>query len=97
MNIVSTLTLRHLQENKKRTIVTILGIAAATALITTMLAGVTSFFAFFGDMAIHEMGYWEGEFKNLNTEQVNELIEETRIKRISMADDNVKISRIREP
>ena len=95
MNIVSTLTLRHLQENKKRTIVTILGIAAATALITTMLAGVTSFFAFFGDMAIHEMGYWEGEFKNLTTEQVNELKEDARIKNVSVADANVDISGIR--
>ncbi|MCR4757336.1 MAG: ABC transporter permease [Butyrivibrio sp.] len=95
MNIVSTLTLRHLQENKKRTIVTILGIAAATALITTMLAGVTSFFSFFGDMAVQEMGYWDGEFKNLTQEQVQELKQDPRIKNVSVADANIDITGIR--
>ena len=46
MNIISKLTLRHLLENKKRTIVTILGIAASTALITAILVGIFSFFRF---------------------------------------------------
>lgn len=43
MNIITKLTIRHLLENKKRTIVTILGIVASTALITAILVGVFSF------------------------------------------------------
>ena len=60
MNIISKLTLRHLKQNKKRTVVTILGIAAATALITTMLVGITSFFGFFGTISLKEDGNWPG-------------------------------------
>ena len=47
MSIVTKLTIRHLMENRKRTIVTILGIAASTALISAILLGVFSFFKFF--------------------------------------------------
>ena len=43
MNIITKLTLRHLIQNKKRTVVTILGIAISTALITGMVLGVYSF------------------------------------------------------
>ena len=46
MNILAKLTLRHLRENRKRTAVTILGIAMATALISAILLGVFSFFKF---------------------------------------------------
>ena len=48
MNIILNLTEKHLMENKKRTVVTILGIAASAALITAILVGVFSFFKFFG-------------------------------------------------
>ena len=68
MNIISKLTLRHLKQNKKRTVFTILGIAAATALITTMLVGITSFFGFFGTTSLKEDGNWHGQFENLTKE-----------------------------
>ena len=56
MNIIAKLTLRHLGENKKRTIVTILGIATSTALISAILLGVFSFFKFFGYLALQTDG-----------------------------------------
>ena len=34
MNIINKLTLRHLKENKKRTVVTIIGIIISVAMIT---------------------------------------------------------------
>ncbi len=84
MNIVSRLTLRHLEENKKRTVVTILGIAASTALITTMLVGVTSFFAFFGRVALNASGDWHGEFDDLTLEQIESLKEDDRIRTVAI-------------
>lgn len=42
MNIVRTLTLRHLKENKGRTVVTILGIIVAVAMITAVFVGMSS-------------------------------------------------------
>ena len=38
MNVVSRVTVRHLKENKKRTVVTILGIMLSVALITAISA-----------------------------------------------------------
>ena len=42
MNIVRKLTLRHLKENKGRTVVTILGIIVAVAMITAVFVGMSS-------------------------------------------------------
>ena len=90
-NIIYVLTLRHLSENKKRTIVTILGISAATALITTILVGVLSFFNFFGELSISSSGYWHGTFEDLSADQINELSTDSRIKDVSIADTNTDI------
>lgn len=95
MNIISKLTFRHLKENKKRTIVTILGIAASTALITTMLVGVMSFFHFFGQVSIIEDGHWEAMGKNMTKQQVEELAADDRIKGVSVADTALDITGIR--
>ena len=43
MNVVSRVTVRHLKENKKRTVVTILGIMLSVALITAISAFAESF------------------------------------------------------
>ena len=68
MNIISTLTLRHLLGNKKRSIVTILGIAASTALISAIVLGVFSFFKFFGSMAIQSEGNVHAQFREITRE-----------------------------
>ena len=95
MNIIYTLTLRHIKENKKRTIVTILGIAASTALITTMLVGITSFLNFFGKIALHEEGNWHGSFDNLTKAQVESLYKDDRIKSVAVTRKEASISGIR--
>ena len=41
MNIINKLTLRHLKENKKRTVVTIIGIIISVAMITATCVSVT--------------------------------------------------------
>ena len=46
MNIMMTLTVKHIRNNMKRTIITVFGIVAATALITAMLTGIYSVFSF---------------------------------------------------
>ena len=49
MNIVNKLTLRHLKENKGRTIVTILGIIVSVAMITAVFVAGASFLDFMGN------------------------------------------------
>ena len=95
MNIISKLTLRHLKQNKKRTVVTILGIAAATALITTMLVGITSFFGFFGTTSLKEDGNWHGQFENLTKEQIEELKADKRIASVAVVDGDAANTGVR--
>lgn len=50
MNIVNKLTLRHLKENKGRTIITTLGICVSVAMITAVFVAVASFLNLFGEI-----------------------------------------------
>ena len=79
MNIIRKLTVRHLLNNQKRTIVTILGIAASTALITAILAGMFSFFKFFGTINRATEGNVHASFENLSWKQVEELKQDGRV------------------
>ena len=79
MSIISTLTLRHLKENMKRTIVTILGIAASTALITAILVGIFSFFGFFGYINKLTDGNVHADFDDITWEDAKALKNDDRI------------------
>ena len=70
MNIIQKLTLRHLMENKKRSFITILGIAFSTALISAIFIGCFSFLKFMGDMSVESLGNYEGVEKNLRPFEV---------------------------
>lgn len=95
MNILSRLTLRHLAENKKRTVVTILGIATSTALISAILLGVFSFFRFFGYIATLTSGNVHAAFYELSEEQALSLKEDSRIALAGITDTDPVISGVR--
>ena len=50
MNIVNKLTLRHLKENKGRTLVTTFGIIVSVAMITAVFVAMASFLQLFADV-----------------------------------------------
>ena len=95
MSIMAKLTCRHLLENRKRTIVTILGIATATALISSILLGVFSFFRFFGYLATRTDGNVHAAFYELTKEQADGLRSDDRLELIGVSDRDPKISGIR--
>lgn len=95
MRIISKLTLRHLLENRKRTIVTILGIATSTALISSILLGVFSFFKFFGYLSTQTDGNVHAVFYEITKEQADEIRKDDRIELAGVRDANPKISGIR--
>ncbi|MBR5420449.1 MAG: ABC transporter permease [Lachnospiraceae bacterium] len=95
MNIISKLTLRHLRENKKRTVVTILGIATSTALISGILMGVFSFFRFFGYLATRTDGNVHAAFYELTQEQARMLKADERIAVAGVSDRDPEISGVR--
>lgn len=56
MNVVNKLTLRHLKENKGRTLVTTMGIVVSVAMITAVFVAIASFLNFFGIAVINSDG-----------------------------------------
>ena len=92
MNIIAKLTLRHLSANKKRTIVTILGIATSTALISAILFGVFSFFKFFGYLSVQTDGNVQAAFYELTADQVRSLKTDSRISIAGLTDTDPLIS-----
>ena len=95
MNIIAKLTLRHLSGNMKRTIVTILGIATSTALISAILLGIFSFFRFFGSVAVQTDGYGHAAFYEVTKEQAAALKEDNRISTAGVRDATPQITGVR--
>lgn len=95
MNIVSTLTVRHLLGNRKRSIVTILGIAASTALISAIVLGVFSFFKFFGVLSVRSDGNVHARFSEVSGEQYTALTNDDRIAMVGLCDTEEKITGVR--
>lgn len=84
MNIVNKLTLRHLKENKGRTIITTLGICVSVAMITAVFVSIASFMKFYGDATIFEAGNKHVEYYALSNEQVSALKADDRIDEIGL-------------
>ncbi len=84
MNIIQKLTLRHLMENKKRSFITILGIAFSTALISAIFIGCFSFLKFMGDMSVESLGNYEGVFEGPTNEQIIQLQNDERIDKVGI-------------
>lgn len=95
MNIIARLTVKHLLENRKRTVVTILGIAIATALISAILLGVFSFFKFFGYLATETDGNVHAAYYEVTKEQAKALKADDRIAIAGVADNDPKNSGVK--
>lgn len=70
MNVLKKLTKRNLTLNKKRTIVTIIGIVLSTALIVCVSGMVTSFQQTLINESIKDDGYYHVMIKNMKKEDV---------------------------
>jgi len=88
MNIVSKLTLRHLKENKRRTLVTIIGTIISVAMVTAVATLTFSFLDLMQRQTIADEGEWHVLYKDVNKEQL-EAIKQDKV------NDVVVISRDR--
>lgn len=86
MNLYTSLTLRYLKENKKRTIVTIIGIILSTALI----CGIGNIFESFMDYQIRETinrkGAFHATFHDIKKEDVDKITKSSGISKSSISD-----------
>lgn len=80
MNVLKKLTKRNLTLNRKRTIVTIIGIILSTALIVCVSGMVTSFRQTLINEAIRDNGYYHAEIKDMTKEDLLALEDNRNIK-----------------
>lgn len=83
MNIVNKLTLRHLKENKGRTVITTLGICVSVAMITAVFVAAASFLNLFSEIDFLSSGHRHAIFE-ANSTQLHQLMEDERIERIGV-------------
>ena len=62
MNIVNTLTLRHIKTHKKRSVLTILAIIVSVAMVTAVFTSALSFVKYFQNISKAIDGEWHAEF-----------------------------------
>lgn len=66
MNIVNTLTLRHIKSHKKRTLLTIVAIIVSVAMVTAVFTSAISFVKYFQNSALEVDGNWHASFTDDN-------------------------------
>lgn len=74
MNIINALTLRHMKLNKKRTIVTILGVIISVSMLTAVATFVTSFLSMMQRVVIEDTGNWHVLYKDVAVQKTDAVI-----------------------
>lgn len=90
MNIVNKLTLRHLKENKGRTLVTTFGIIVSVAMITAIFVAMASFLQLFADVSVVSDGNYAAELYDVKLSSLDELYKDERIETVGLCDENYK-------
>lgn len=86
MNIVNKLTLRHLKENKGRSVITTLGIIVSVAMITAVFVAMASFLNLEGTISYMQMGHKDAVFA-VDTEQLEKLKKDDRLSAVGVNSD----------
>ncbi|WP_342561412.1 FtsX-like permease family protein [Paenibacillus sp. FSL R7-0345] len=70
MNIVNTLTIRHLKQNKRRTLVTIVGVIISVSMMTAVITLIFSFADLMIRQTIADTGEWHIQYQDITKEQL---------------------------
>ncbi|WP_068793087.1 ABC transporter permease [Brevibacillus laterosporus] len=87
MNIVNTLTIRHLKQNKRRTLVTILGVIISVAMVTAVATLVFSFSDLMIRQAIADTGEWHVQYQDVTKEQLAAIQGDDATKTVAISRD----------
>lgn len=87
MNIVNKLTLRHLKHNKRRTLVTVIGVVISVAMLTAVATLAVSFMALLQKQTIADEGEWHVLYKNVNEEQLKRIQADKNTKSVVLSRD----------
>ncbi|WP_405083127.1 ABC transporter permease [Paenibacillus chitinolyticus] len=87
MNIVHTLTIRHLKQNKRRTLVTIIGVIISVAMVTAVATLVFSFSDLMIRQTIADTGEWHVRYQDVNKEQLAAIQGDDATKTVAITKD----------
>ncbi|MGI5911070.1 MAG: ABC transporter permease [Syntrophomonadaceae bacterium] len=87
MNIVNKLTLRNLQQNRRRTLVTIIGVIISVAMVTAVATLGVSFMDLLQRQTIAKDGEWHVLYKNVNQEQLQAIKNDEETKTLIVSRD----------
>ncbi|TXC92690.1 ABC transporter permease [Metabacillus litoralis] len=87
MNIINKLTIRHLKENKRRTLVTIIGVIISVAMITAVATLGVSFLNLMIREDISQNGEWHVNYKNVNAEQIEAIERDKATEKVMLSRD----------
>jgi putative ABC transport system permease protein len=85
MNIMNRLTLRHLKENKRRTLVTIIGVIISVAMVTAVATLFVSFLDLMQRQTIADAGEWHVQYVDVNKEQIEAIEKDNATKELIIA------------
>ncbi|WP_026907416.1 FtsX-like permease family protein [Paucisalibacillus globulus] len=87
MNIVNKVTIRHLKENKRRSLVTIIGVIISVAMITAVATLGVSFLDVMIRQDIAKNGEWHVQYKNVIAEQLETIEQDSETKTLVLSSD----------
>lgn len=87
MNIIHKMTLRHLRENKRRSLVTIIGVIISVAMITAVTTLGSSFLDLMIRQDIADNGEWHVKYVNTNEDQVEAIRNDAATKDVILSSD----------
>ncbi|GIO09517.1 ABC transporter permease [Brevibacillus reuszeri] len=82
MNIINKLTVRHLMENKKQTLVTIIGVIISVAMVTAVITLGSSFLTLMQKETIKDYGEWHVLYRSVNKEQLEAIKQDAATKQL---------------
>src|SRR5690625_3461682 len=87
MNIMNKLTLRLLKENKRRTMVTIIGVIISVAMLTAVSTIAVSFIDLLKRQEIADSGEWHALYENVNSKQIEALKNDDNTRNVILSND----------
>ncbi|WHY87227.1 FtsX-like permease family protein [Neobacillus novalis] len=87
MNIVNKLTVRHLKQNKRRTLVTIIGVIISVAMVMAVATLAVSFMDLMQRQSIATDGEWHVLYKDVNKAQLEAIKNDEATKKVVISRD----------
>ncbi|MCR5328203.1 MAG: ABC transporter permease [Saccharofermentans sp.] len=85
--IIHAVTLKHMKMNKKRTVISIVGIALMVMLLTCVLIGKDTAYRYFVDLTAVQKGYYHFAVYNIDKEKLDEIKDLDIVKEVGVTED----------